>query len=376
MSAHGNDAGHRRRRFHRLQLRPVVLLRHDGPGGRAGQADLRRQPARTSPTRRATRVSPSSRATSRDRDVRASASSTSTGPAAVVNFAAESHVDRSIDSPRPFIDTNIVGTFELLEAARGTRPTPWTRPSARRSASCTSRPTRSTAASARTACSARPRPTPRTRRTPRPRPSADHLVRAYHHTYGLPDADHQLLEQLRPVPVPREADPADDPQRARGQAAADLRRRRATSATGSTSRITARASSRCCERGRPGESYNIGGDSEQTNIEVVDTICDILGRLRPAADQPAAERATIDRLPRAEDLRAGSPGHDRRYAIDAGQDPRGAGLAAGARLRRAACEATVRWYLDHRDWCDDGPAEGRVPPGTARVWPRTVDEQR
>ena len=112
------------------------------------------------------------------------------------------------------------------------------------------------------------------------------------------DARHQLLEQLRAVSFPREADPADDPQRARGQAAAGLRRRARTCATGSMSRITR---ARCCwspTQGRSGETYCIGGRSERTNLEVVEAICALLDELAPErGDRPARDADHLRRRP-------------------------------------------------------------------------------
>ena len=147
-------------------------------------------------------------------------------PDAVVNLAAETHVDRSIDSPEPFIDTNIVGTFMLLEAAQTARGGARAGRARGCSAFCTCRPTRSTGRSDRPACSARRRRTRRTRRTPPARPRPIIWSASYFHTYGLPALDHELFEQLRAVPVSREAHPADDSERARRPSAADLRRRR------------------------------------------------------------------------------------------------------------------------------------------------------
>ena len=148
-------------------------------------------------------------------------------PRAIVNFAAETHVDRSIHGPAAFIETNVVGTFALLETVRGVLGRAGRARTTRRSASCTCRPTRSTARSG-------PRDPPFTETTPyapeqpvlgvegRLRPSRARLP-----PHVRPaGADDQLLEQLRTAPVSREADPADDRQRARGQAAAGLRRRR------------------------------------------------------------------------------------------------------------------------------------------------------
>ena len=240
--------------------------------------------------------------------------------------------------------------------------------SARRSASCTSRPTRSTARSA----------------PDDPAFSRDHAVRAEQPVLGveggvrspgarLPphlrpaDADDQLLEQLRPAPVSREADPADDRQRARGQAAAGLRRRPATCATGSTSAITARRSARCSQRGRPGETYNVGGNAEMTNLDVVHTLCRIARRERgPGATTRTLITFVTDR-----------PGHDRRYAIDAAKIRARARLDAVGDIRarpaphRATGTSTNGEWLrsvesgEYRQWVDAALRRAEVTGVTA-----------
>ena len=153
------------------------------------------------------------------------------------------------------------------------------------------------------------------------------------------DAHHQLLEQLRPVPVPREADPADDPQRARRQAAAGLRRRPATSATGSTSTTTARRSARCSSAAAPARPTTSAATPRRRNLDVVHALCDAARR---AARPRAATARELDHVRR----RTG-PGHDRRYAIDAAQDRARARLDAARDVRDRASRRTVRWYLDN-----------------------------
>ena len=282
-------------------------------------------------------------------------------PRAVLNFAAETHVDRSIDGPGAFVDTNVVGTFELLEASRAHVAALAAGRRARRSASCTSPPTRSTARSARRASSPRRRRTRRTRRTPRRKAAADHLVRAYRETYGLADAHHELLEQLRAVPVPREAHPAHDPERARGQAAARSTATAATCATGSTSRTTARASCSSSRRARPASKYNIGGGNERTNLEIVDALCAALERsVRPQRTR-RFRRKGMRALRAAQDLRAGSarprpPLRDRRRARSAASSAGSPSTSFEAGLLR-----TVRWYLEQPGVVRGG-AGGQVPP--------------
>ena len=157
------------------------------------------------------------------------------------------------------------------------------------------------------------------------------------------DADDQLLEQLRPVPVPREADPADDPQRARGQAAAGLRRRAATCATGCTSTTTARRSALCSSAGTPGETYNIGGDSETHEPRRRrHASATSLDELQPRPPQQLT-RSLITFVARPPGPRP--PLRDRR-------DARSSASSAGRRRRpsRPASRKTVRWYLDNPHW--------------------------
>ena len=190
-------------------------------------------------------------------------------PRAIVNFAAETHVDRSIHGPAAFVadqrrrhvrpargDARVVGGAARGRARRVPLPARLDRRGlrlARRRRSGVHRDDAVRAQQPVLGVQGRVRP-PRARLSPHLRPA---------------DAHDELLEQLRPVSVSREADPADDRQRARGQAAAGLRRRPATCATGSTSTITARRFARCSTRGRPGETYNIGGNAEMQNLDVV-----------------------------------------------------------------------------------------------------------
>ena len=163
-------------------------------------------------------------------------------------------------------------------------------------------------------------------------------------------AAHELLEQLRAVSVPGEADPADDPERDRGQAAADLRRRR------QRARLAARRGPLrgrccgCCERGRPGERYNLGGGEERTNLEIVDAICAQLEQIRPASQNPALVAAGIESYAALKRFVPDRPGHDRRYAIDASKIRAELGWRPQRDLAKGLAE-TVRWYLEHRDWC-------------------------
>ena len=245
--------------------------------------------------RRRARATASCRPTSATRAAMRARLRRASSPTRSMHLAAESHVDRSIDGPAAFVQTNVVGTFALLRGGARLLARRSTGAAATASASSTSRPTRSSARSAPTGCFTeddRLRPAARpTRPEGGVRPPgarlAPHLRPA--------GADHQLLEQLRAVPVPREADPADDPQRARGQAAAGLRRRRERPRLALRRGPLPRALLRgAASAGRSGETYNIGGRNERTNLDVVDAICALLDELAPAA--PAGPHARADRL--------------------------------------------------------------------------------
>jgi dTDP-glucose 4,6-dehydratase len=262
-------------------------------------------------------------------------------PRAIVNFAAESHVDRSIDGPRQFLETNVMGTFELLQAARAywsnlegeerrqfrflhvstdevygslgpegkfTETTPYA-PNSPYSAS---------------------------------KAASDHFVRAFHHTYGFPVlttncsnnyGPYQFPEKLIPLMILNALEGKPLPVYGDGQNVRDWL----------YVEDHCRAIRRVLEAGRPGEVYNIGGNCEQTNLNVVETICRTIDELRPGLPHVPCERLiqfVTDR-----------PGHDRRYAMDTtkishelGWEPR-ENFGSGLRL-------TVKWYLDNEEWVE------------------------
>jgi len=260
-------------------------------------------------------------------------------PDAVLNLAAESHVDRSIDGPGEFIQTNIVGTFELLEAVRAywnklkgdagksfrflhvstdevygslgpdgffTEESPYL-PNSPYSAS---------------------------------KAASDHLVRAYHHTYGLPVlitncsnnyGPYQFSEKLIPLMILNALEGKPLPVYGDGKNIRDwlyvLDHCHAI--------LTVLA------KGRVGESYNIGGSSEKKNIEVVKNICDLLDEMSPRADGRSYHRQVAFVTDR--------PGHDRRYAIDAGKIRRELGWEPGESFD-TGLRKTVRWYLANLGW--------------------------
>ncbi len=268
-------------------------------------------------------------------------------PGAVANFAAETHVDRSIDGPAVFVRTNVVETQGLLEAVLAhwggleggerdafrflhvstdevygtlgptgffTEESPY-RPNSPYSAS---------------------------------KAASDHLVRAYHHTYGLPVLTTNCSNNYGPYHFPEKLVPlmiltalrgGPLPVYGDGQQVRDWL----------FVKDHCRAIERVLEGGVPGEVYNVGGHNERTNLQVVETICALLDELVP--DSPHAPHASLVTF--VEDR----PGHDRRYAIDAGKIERELGWTPEETFE-SGMKKTVRWYLESRDWCESVVSRG------------------
>jgi dTDP-glucose 4,6-dehydratase len=267
-------------------------------------------------------------------------------PEAVLNLAAETHVDRSIDGPRAFVDTNVVGTLVLLETARqflaecsqevrqsfrflhvstdevyGTLG-----PSGQFDEETQYAPNSPYAAS---------------------KASADHLVRAYLHTYGLPTLTTNCSNNYGPFQYPEKLIPLTVLNALDGKSLPIY-------GDGGNVRDWLHVDDHCAgillvlREGRTGERYNIGGGNECTNVQVVDAICDALDQSWPASSNPAlANRSSYRDL---KTFVADRPGHDRRYAINAAKIRRELGWSPKHRFEEGLA-ATVRWYLDHRDWC-------------------------
>ena len=280
-------------------------------------------------------------------------------PRAIVHFAAESHVDRSIVGPAPFIDTNIVGTWSLLEEARLW----WAAlPGAERDAFRFVH-----VSTDEVYGSLGPQDPPFTESTPyapnspyaASKAAADHLVRAYHHTYGLPTLTGNCSNNYGPYQFPEKLIPlvirnalAGEPLPVYGDG---LQVRDWLYVLDHCQALR-----RILERGRVGHTYNIGGASEKKNIDVVRTLCAVLDRERPRNSGAYAGQITFvkDR-----------PGHDRRYAID------GAKLRAElgwqpAETFDSGLAKTVRWYLENNAWVEE------VTSGAYRTWVETNYAQR
>ena len=267
-------------------------------------------------------------------------------PTAVLNLAAETHVDRSIDGPRPFIDTNIVGTFVLLEAARAFAAAldAEARAGFRFLHVSTDEVYGTLGAAGQFS-----EETPYAPNSPyaASKAGADHLVRAYHHTFGLPIlitncsnnyGPYQFPEKLIPLMLLNALEARPLP----------------IYGDGGNVRDWLHVEDHCAgmllvlARGRTGEKYNIGGGNERTNLEVVDRVCDAIEAIVPAALNPAMKGGSYRGL---KTFVADRPGHDRRYAIDAAKIRRELGWAP-TRSFEEGLASTARWYFEHRDWCE------------------------
>ena len=277
-------------------------------------------------------------------------------PRAVVNFAAESHVDRSIHGPEDFIQTNVVGTFRLLEAVRAN----WAELPADAKADFRFLHVSTDEVYGSLAKDA-PAFTEDHRYEPNSPYSAskaasDHLVRAWHHTYGLPVLTTNCSNNYGPYHFPEKLIPLMIVNALAGKALPvygdGLQVRDWLYVKDHCSAIR-----RVLEAGRPGEVYNVGGWNEKPNIEIVKTVCALLDEMRPKADgQPYSTQISYvkDR-----------PGHDRRYAIDASKIQHELGWKP-AETFETGIRKTIAWYLATPDWV------AHVQSGAYRQW---VDKQ-
>ncbi|MEM7351880.1 MAG: dTDP-glucose 4,6-dehydratase [Acidobacteriota bacterium] len=266
-------------------------------------------------------------------------------PTALLNFAAESHVDRSIDGPGAFIQTNIVGTFELLEAARSYLESLAEGDRFRFLHVSTDEVYGSLGDTGLFS-----EQTPYAPNSPyaASKAAADHLVRAYYHTYGLDSVITNCSNNYGPFQFPEKLIPLMILNAIDGKALPIY-------GTGANVRDWIYVDDHCAgilqvlESGKPGEKYNLGGGNERTNLQVVDRICEILDDELPAAQNPAlAGRASYSEL---KTFVKDRPGHDHRYAIDASKASGELGWRAAYDFERGLRE-TIRWYLKERQgWC-------------------------
>ncbi len=272
-------------------------------------------------------------------------------PRAIVHFAAESHVDRSIHGPGAFIRTNVEGTFTLLEAARGylgTLPD-----DARAAFRFLHVSTDEVYGSLAPGAPAFTEGHPYEPNSPysASKAASDHLVRAWHHTYGLPVlttncsnnyGPYHFPEKLIPLMIVNALAGKPLPVYGDGQQIRDwLYVRDHCSAIRTV-----------LARGRLGQTYNVGGWNEMANIDIVKTVCALLDELRPDPAGPYARLITFV---------ADRPGHDRRYAIDARKIERELGWRP-AETFASGIRKTVQWYLAHSEWV------AQVQSGAYRDW--------
>nr|MBP6903560.1 dTDP-glucose 4,6-dehydratase [Burkholderiaceae bacterium] len=261
-------------------------------------------------------------------------------PRAVVNFAAESHVDRSIHGPEDFIQTNVLGTFRLLESVRGYwSQMPAERKSAFRFLHVSTDEVYGTLSATDPAFTEENKYEPNSPYSAS-KAASDHLVRAWHHTYGLPVLTTNCSNNYGPFHFPEKLIPlmivnalAGKPLPVYGDG---MQVRDWLYVKDHCSAIR-----RVLEAGQLGETYNVGGWNEKPNIEIVKTVCALLDELHPRADGKAyAEQITYvtDR-----------PGHDRRYAIDARKLERELGWKP-AETFDTGIRKTVEWYLANQEW--------------------------
>ena len=267
----------------------------------------------------------------------------------IFNLAAESHVDRSIDGPAEFIKTNVMGTFVLLETVRsywnGLKPEAQgtfkflhiSTDEVYGSLGDSGLFTETTAYAPNSPYSAS-------------KASSDHLVRAYHHTYGLPTVTTNCSNNYGPYQFPEKLIPLVIHNALAGKYLPIY-------GDGSNVRDWLYVMDHCkalataMEKGIPGETYNVGGNSERTNLQIVHTLCDLLDSKRPKASGSYRDQITFvkDR-----------PGHDKRYAIDASKIKEQLGWTPGETFD-TGMEKTVNWYLDNQEWVN------RVTDGSYRM---------
>jgi dTDP-glucose 4,6-dehydratase len=272
-------------------------------------------------------------------------------PAAIVNFAAESHVDRSIHGPEDFIQTNVVGTFHLLEEVRGYWNETLKKDPSFRFLHVSTDEVYGTLGPDDPAFTEE---TPFAPNSPyaASKAASDHLVRAYHHTYGLPTLTTNCSNNYGPYHFPEKLIPLMIHNALAGK-------QLPVYGDGQQVRDWLFVEDHCAAirtvlaEGKPGETYNVGGRSEMKNLDVVKILCAILDRESPREDG----RSYSTQIAFVTDR----PGHDRRYAIDCSKLERELGWKPKETFESGIAK-TVRWYLDHQGWVKN------VTSGEYRKW--------
>jgi dTDP-glucose 4,6-dehydratase len=276
-------------------------------------------------------------------------------PQAVLNFAAETHVDRSIDDPSAFVETNVVGVFHLLEACRSW----WNRlPQNEQKQFRFLQVSTDEVYGSLGSSGLFTEETPVAPNSPysASKSAADHFVRAWFHTYGLPVLITNCSNNYGPFQFPEKLVPLMTLNALEGKPLPIY-------GDGGNVRDWLYVEDHCAgilevlRRGRVGERYNLGGNCEKRNVEIVDQICNVLEELRPAAQNPALEAAGVRRYVDLKTFVPDRPGHDRRYAIDCSKIRRELGWEPAHSLE-SGLRATVAWYLENLSWCDAVQSRG------------------
>ncbi|CUI92948.1 dTDP-glucose 4,6-dehydratase [Achromobacter xylosoxidans] len=273
-------------------------------------------------------------------------------PRAIINFAAESHVDRSIHAPAAFIQTNVVGTFQLLESVREY----WSalQEPARSNFRLLHVSTDEVYGSLDAHAAAFQETTAYAPNSPyaASKAASDHLMRAYHHTYGLPILTTNCSNNYGPFHFPEKLIPLlihhalagkPLPIYGDGQQIRDWL----------YVKDHCSALRRVLEAGRPGQTYNVGGNNERTNLEVAHHICDLLDELQPRVDGRSYRQQIV--------FVADRPGHDRRYAVDSRRLEQELNWTPAETFESGMLQ-TVRWYLANPTWVEN------VTTGAYRHW--------
>jgi len=275
-------------------------------------------------------------------------------PSAIVHFAAESHVDRSIRGPEDFIQTNVNGTFALLEETRSYwNELPQDERQAFRFIHISTDEVFGSLSPGDPPFSEATQYAPNSPYAAS-KAASDHVVRAYHHTYGLPTLTTNCSNNYGPFQFPEKLIPLMIHNARTGKALPVY-------GDGKNVRDWLYVEDHCeaiitvLRRGKPGQTYNVGGWNEKPNIEIVHTICDLLDEMAPRQEKPRRELITFvkDR-----------PGHDRRSAMNASKIERELGWKPKETFE-SGIKKTVRWYLEHENWVKD------VTSGSYRQWLET-----
>jgi len=272
-------------------------------------------------------------------------------PDAVINLAAETHVDRSIDAPRAFIATNVVGTCEFLDVVRQfVSGLPASDRERFRFVHVSTDEVYGSLGGRETNAFSETSPYAPNSPYAASKAAADHFVRAYGHTYGLPVLTTNCSNNYGPYQFPEKLIPLMILNAIEGRPLPIY-------GDGGNVRDWLHVDDHCAglllvlQRGTIGENYNIGGGRERTNLDLIDELCRVLDELYPAARNAALTRASVSRYSDLKTFVPDRPGHDRRYAIDSTKVRRDLGWAPRHTFEEGL-KATIRWYLDHRDWAE------------------------